>query len=157
MIHWFNNNVHFNTTETAPTCPPDKLWLYVSSSLVRGEGCYIIQLIFPNPWDWKVFGDTEVCVAKPVKPVIKQAYSHLQNVGFRTSCYSTLLCEANSVVFTYLVSQLIGSNSSKSVDKLEKNAITWVDSEPREFTSTRMVTGGYSNPNHLRGALSQGR
>ena len=77
--------------------------------------------------------------------------------GSEPHAYSTLLCEANSVVFTFLVSQLIASNSSKSVDKLEKNAITWVDSEPREFTSTRLVTSGYSNPDHLRGALSQGR
>ena len=40
--------------------------------------------------------------------------------GSEPHIYSTLPCEANSVVFTFLVSKLIGSNNSKSVGKLEK-------------------------------------
>lgn len=119
MIHWFNNNVHFNTSETAPTCPPDtpdKLLTSVSSSLVRGEGCCTIQLIFPNPWNWKVL--------EPLKYVsqnrsLNKLILFYKEWGSDACACSTLLYEANSVVFTFLVSQLIGSNSSKSVDKLE--------------------------------------
>lgn len=52
MAHWFNNNVHFNTSETVPIalqtgcdCLSQVLW---------SEEKDTIQLIFPNQWDWKV-------------------------------------------------------------------------------------------------------
>lgn len=76
----------------------------------------------------KESGATEMCVTKPVT---KTCIHFSQKWGSDPCVDAKSPWEANSAIFTFLVSQLTGSKCSTSANESEKHTVTWVESEPR--------------------------
>ena len=102
----------------------------------------------------KVSDALEVCATEPATKKLILSY---QRCGPNSHAETNSACETNPATFTFLVLWLRGSNCSQSAEELEKNTVTWLDSEHREFPSDGLVTGGLSSSKHLRGVRSQGR